>query len=57
MVLLKFDRNTAVKNGFVIVGVPCFANNFVQVGSSVYRMTFSSNNTIQRKAARRKLQA
>ena len=30
--------------GFAIAGVPCFADTFVQGGSSVLRTKFSANN-------------
>lgn len=36
------DRRTADNKGFAIAGVSCFADTFVQVGSSVLRMKFSA---------------
>jgi len=34
------DRKTPANKGFAIAGVPCFADTFVQGGSSVLRMKF-----------------
>ena len=45
----KADIKTAGKMGFAIAGVTCFANTFVQGGSSVLRMKFSANNPRHRK--------
>ncbi len=39
--------------GFAIAGVPCFADTFVQGGSSVLRMKFSANNPRHRKPPNR----
>lgn len=39
------DRKLAAyNNGFAIAGVPCFADTFVQGGSSVLRMKFSAKH-------------
>lgn len=39
--------------GFAIAGVPCFADTFVQGGSSVLRMKFSAKTPRHRKAPKR----
>lgn len=39
----KFDKNTAANKGFAIAGGPCFADTFVQGGSSVLLIKFSVN--------------
>ena len=39
--------------GFAIAGVLCFADTFVQGGSSVLRMKFSANNPRHRKPPKR----
>ncbi len=36
------DRKTAANKGLAIAEVPCFADTFVQGGSSVLRMKFSA---------------
>jgi hypothetical protein len=45
---LSFERTIFViqgtHKGFAIAGVPCFADTFVQGGSSVLRMKFSANH-------------
>jgi hypothetical protein len=46
------EARTANK-GFAIAGVPCFADTFVQGGSSVLRMKFSANNPRHRKPPKR----
>lgn len=51
---LKIAR-TANK-GFAIAGVPCFADTFVQGGSSVLRMKFSAKTPRHRKPPKRYLQ-
>ncbi len=43
----NMGRNTAGNKGFAIAGVPCFADTFMQGGSSVLRMKFSANNPPQ----------
>ncbi len=40
---LRTDSKAAGNKGFAIAGVPCFAETFVQGGSSVLRMKFSAN--------------
>lgn len=42
-------RITAANKGFAIAGVPCFADTFVQGGSSVLRMKFSAKTPRHRK--------
>lgn len=46
-------RRAAGNKGFAIAGVPCFADTFVQGGSSVLRMKFSANNPRHRKPPKR----
>lgn len=46
-------KKTAANKGFAIAGVPCFADTFVQGGSSVLRMKFSANNPRHRKPPKR----
>jgi hypothetical protein len=52
---MTYDQRskTAANKGFAIAGVPCFADTFVQGGSSVLRMKFSANNPRHRKPAKR----
>jgi len=50
-------RKSAANMGFAIAGVPCFADTFVQGGSSVLRMKFSANKPRHRKPPNRYLQA
>lgn len=38
----RTDSMPAANMGFAIAGVPCFADTFVQGGSSVLRMKFSA---------------
>lgn len=40
--ILRGQNKTTANNGFAIAGVPCFADTFVQVGSSILRMKFSA---------------
>lgn len=48
------QRNRAAANkGFAIAGVPCFADTFVQGGSSVLRMKFSAKTPRHRKPPKR----
>ena len=48
------DREARTANkGFVIAGVPCFADTFVQGGSSVLRMKFSAKTPRHRKPPNR----
>lgn len=48
------DRKARTANkGFAIAGVPCFADTFVQGGSSVLRMKFSANTPRHRKPPKR----
>jgi hypothetical protein len=46
-------RRAAGNNGFAIAGVPCFADTFVQGGSSVLRMKFSAKTPHHRKPPNR----
>lgn len=41
--------------GFAIAGVPCFADTFVQGGSSVLRMKFSAKTPRHRKPPKRQV--
>jgi hypothetical protein len=50
---LLTDNFTAANKGFAIAGVPCFADTFVQGGSSVLRMKFSANKPRHRKPPKR----
>jgi hypothetical protein len=50
---LQADSRAAANKGFAIAGVPCFADTFVQGGSSVLRMKFSANNPRHRKPPKR----
>jgi len=48
------DRSiTAANMGFAIAGFPCFADRFVQGGSSVLRMKFSAKTPRHRKPPKR----
>jgi hypothetical protein len=48
------DRQQRTANmGFAIAGVPCFADTFVQGGSSVFRMKFSAKTPRHRKPPKR----
>jgi hypothetical protein len=47
------DRKATDNKGFAIAGVPCFADTFVQGGSSVLRMKFSARKPALRQAAKR----
>jgi hypothetical protein len=47
------ERRTADNKGFAIAGVPCFADTFVQGGSSVLRMKFSAKTPRHRKPSNR----
>jgi hypothetical protein len=47
------DRRTADNKGFAIAGFPCFADTFVQGGSSVLRMKFSAKTPRHRKPPNR----
>lgn len=38
----QLTERPAANKGFAIAGVPCFADSFVQGGSSVLRMKFSA---------------
>lgn len=46
-------RITTANKGFAIAGVPCFANTFVQGGSSVLRTKFSAKTPRHRKPPKR----
>ena len=52
-VVLRTDRRAADNKGFAIAGVPCFADTFVQGGTSVLRMEFSSKTPRHRKPPER----
>lgn len=43
------ERTPAANKGFAIAGVPCFADTFVQGGSSVLRIQFSAKTPHHRK--------
>jgi hypothetical protein len=47
------ERTPAYNSTFAIGGVPCFADTFVQGGSSVLRMKFSAKTPRHRKSAKR----
>ena len=49
----RLKRKTTDNKGFTIAGVPCFADTFVQGGSSVLRMKFSAKNPRHRKPPNR----
>jgi hypothetical protein len=50
---LGADSRAAYNKGFAIAGVPCFADTFVQGGSSVLRMKFSAKTPRHRKPPKR----
>ena len=50
---LRTERKAADNKGFAIAGVPCFADTFVQGGSSVFRIKFSANKPRHRKPPKR----
>ena len=50
---LRTDSKAAANSGFAIAGVPCFADSFVQGGSSVLRMKFSAKTPRHRKPPKR----
>ena len=50
---MTMERKTAGNKGFAIAGVPCFADTFVQGGSSVLRMKFSAKTPRHRKPPKR----
>jgi hypothetical protein len=56
MTLDKINRKAAANKGFAIAGVSCFADTFVQGGSSVLRMKFSAKNPRHRKPPKRYVQ-
>ena len=47
------DSRATANKGFAIAGVPCFADTFVQGGSSVLRMKFSAKTPRHRKPQKR----
>jgi hypothetical protein len=51
--MLMKKENSAGNKGFAIAGVPCFADTFVQGGSSVLRMKFSAQTPRHRKPLKR----
>ncbi len=48
-----FTEMAGANMGFAIVGVPCFADTFVQGGSSVLRIKFSAKTPRHRKPPKR----
>ncbi len=50
---LLSENLAAYNKGFAIAGVPCFADTFVQGGSSVLRMKFSAKTPRYRKPQKR----
>lgn len=50
---LHLKSKPAANKGFAIAGVPCFADTFVQGGSSVLRMKFSAKTPRHRKPPNR----
>ena len=50
------DDKAAANKGFAIAGVPCFADTFVQGGSSVLRIKFSAKTPRHRKPPKRCVQ-
>jgi len=50
---LRGENKAAANMGFAIAGVPCFADTFVQGGSSVLRMKFSAKIPRHRKPPKR----
>lgn len=50
---MKTQNKAAANKGFAIAGVPCFADTFVQSGSSVLRMKFSAKTPRHRKPPKR----
>lgn len=50
---LRTRRRAAANKGFAIAGVPCFADKFVQDGSSVLRIKFSAKTPRHRKPQNR----
>jgi hypothetical protein len=52
-VLLRTDSKPTANMGFAIAGGPCFADTFVQGGSSVLRMKFSAKTPRHRKPPKR----
>ena len=53
MVIKAFTESVRLNKGFAIAGVPCFADTFVQGGSSVLRMKFSAKTPRHRKPQKR----
>jgi len=49
----RTDRRASGNMGFAIAGVPCFADTFVQGGSSVLRMKFNAKTPRHRKPPKR----
>jgi hypothetical protein len=47
--ILRIDSSPAANMAFAIAGVPCFADTFVQGGSSVLRMKFCAKTPRHRK--------
>ena len=50
---LETKSKPAANSGFAIAGVPCFADTFVQGGSSALRMKFSAKTPRHRKPPKR----
>lgn len=52
-VVLRGKSITAANKGFAIAGVPCFADAFVQGGSSALRMNICAEKPAHRKPPKR----
>jgi len=52
---LRTKRKAAANKGFAIAGIPCFADTFVQGGSSVLQMKFGAKTPRHRKPPNRYL--
>lgn len=50
---MNTERKTTANKGFAIAGISCFADTFVQSGSSVLRMKFNANKPLHRKPPKR----
>lgn len=53
MTQISINSMAAANKGFAIAGGPCFADTFVQGGSSVLRMKFSAKTPRHRKPPKR----
>ena len=54
--LTNEEEERTANKGFAIAGVPCFADTFVQGGSSVLRIKFSAKTPRHRKPPKRYVQ-